>query len=94
MTFQKAIKNPSFAEKMAGDDLDLKAAYTTFWAGMAVLEEWAIVSIDSAGNETPVPKPVNPEDATTIHWSLFEWFRIVASNYIVPEVNPSQKKLP
>lgn len=90
MAFRKVVFNPIFATQMAGDDIDLKAAYTTFWAGIAVLESWDITT--ESGDS--IPKPEKPEDATNLHWSLFEWFRVTANNYILPEVNPSQKKLP
>lgn len=84
------VVNPVYAENLAGNDLDLKAAYTTFWAGIAVLESWDITTAEG----TQIPKPAEPNDMLSLHWLLFEWFRGVANNYILPEINPSQKKSP
>lgn len=91
--WRKTVRNKELTKalKKKGYDEDEQAEVVSFWSGAAIISEWTVfydvVEGRDKGTHVEIPQPQPGEEPDgDIDYVVFQWFRRVANDYLLPRL--------
>ena len=91
--WRKTVRNKDYTKKLKqkGYDEDEQAEVVSFWSGAAIISEWTvfydIVEGREKGTHVEISQPQPGEEPDgDIDYVVFQWFRRVANDYLLPRL--------